>query len=196
MKTERRISSVLSEQGKYNLLSTTCYTSQAVTDVACRDVLELIHDIEHAATLDDPSQLFDAAACIRFATLFKFSSKQKRQLQQQLVREADRIIKAAFSARGSYECFEGGESQWFTKKRTMHDHSFRTYSTYLMVPEKVPWLDFWELPAPDIERIVVPDISVADASAEWISTLAKQFDGKFGENHKDEVEVVGTDWVD
>lgn len=180
------------------------FTIRTRTNEAHRDLLHLLHDIEHAATRNDPSQLFDAAACIRFATLFKFTPKQKRQLQQclqKLVRQADDIIKNAFSNVHSWEFYEG-KQQEFCQSRTKFVHHFRTYSTYLMVPTKLPWskpsrlstLGFEETAIPTIEKLVLRDISVADASAEWISTLVEHFGGKVEESQQDKCEVVGAEW--
>lgn len=145
----------------------------------------LIQDIEQAADSKDPSHLFDAAACIRFATMFNFSAQQRFQLHLRLrflVREANDLIKAAFPVR-TYEDTFAGQATNFVLDRAY----LGSGHTYMAVPQRLPWREPDKRPAARNQKVIVPGIKVADASAAWIATLAQHFGVKTtaADNHRD-----------
>lgn len=137
--------------------------------------MELIHDIEQAADTQDPSHLFDAAASVRFATMFNFSPQQKHQLHLRLkflVREANDLIKAAFPVKTFQEMY-GGK---LTKCVLARAYLGSCY-TYMAVPDRVPWSKRQTSASSHKDKAIVPGIGVADASPEWIATLGERFGG-------------------
>lgn len=152
----------------------------------------LIQDIVEAAEQQDPSHLFDAAAGVRFASMYNFSVQQRHQLHLRLrflVREANYFVKAAFPVKTFQGSF-GGKPTKFVHTRAY----LSTCYTYMAVPDRVPWKQHKGSASSDKGKAIVPGIGVADASPEWISTLTDQFGGQVEENEEDEIEVVGANW--
>lgn len=165
------------------------------TDIDYRDPsASLVQDIVEAAEQQDPSHLFDAAAGVRFASMYNFTAQQRHQLHLRLrflVREANDFIKAAFPIKTLQGMFGGKLTKCVLTRAYLGD-----CYTYMAVPDHVPWEQHKELASSDKDKAIVPGIGVADASPERISTLTEHFGGNVEENKvdEDEVEVVGANW--
>lgn len=151
--------------------------------------MHLLHDIQQAAKDEDPSSLFDEATSDHLADMFNFSKSQKQELKDcldQLVLQANKVITAAFPVVEETQLY-AGHAQPCTKSRTKCANFSGRHSAYVSVPNQTPWgQDTAGHSDPGNRKVFVDEgISVADASSEWIATLAQHFDGKVEEEDQE-----------
>jgi hypothetical protein len=161
----------------------------------------LIFRIEQAAKSPYPASLFDAAASTRYAIMFNLSKKETRHLDRHLhglVRKANTLIQDAFpmirsqgsssssanmddeandeasdeaSDVASYETFAP-----YTTDRAHCDVHRSGYSTYLRVPNSLPWhVEDQAIVESEGDGTDLLGISVADVAPEWIETLKEHY---------------------
>jgi len=150
----------------------------------------LIYRIEQAATSNHPASLFDAATAVRYAAMFNLSKRETRHLERHLrglVRKASKLIQDTFPIIGPQErsndfnlSDDKDEDRIYvhgTTDRAHYDTHIDGYSTYLRIPDDLPWETEEDASrASANSNAVVPNISVTNVSLEWIEALVKHYE--------------------
>jgi len=168
-----------------------------LTDVESRRLNMLIHDIEKAASSPYPASLFDAAAAVRYATMFDMSKDELRELEQhlhRLVRNANSLVEDAFPVTRRLEALtmrlnERPTLVRLTTKRAQYDMRYDGHFTYLKVPNELPWTSDKQ---DDKSWGPQPSLSIKDVSPKWLSTLQTHYEAS---GRRSEVGAVSLPYV-